>query len=229
MAKKKKNANYVTDKTTQKKAAESKARVMAKRKKTAISAIITAAIAIVILGGIFVGMLLGGAFDYHPEVTEHVTIQLSGYSTTLHVELYGEDAPETVKHFKSLVNGHYYDGKSISAYKDGNLYFADASAGDAGIKGEFSKNGVKNKVPFEVGTLVMARGEGYDSGYARFFIVTEDTDLSTLGGEYAAFGKVSGGMEVIRELVGKLNPNADGSLSDAERVSIVSISAHDSH
>lgn len=229
MAKNKKNSNYVTDKTLQKKAEANKQKKAAKTKKTVKSVAVTSAVALVILAALFAVLYFGGAFDYIPEATEHVTITLDGYSTSLHVELYGEDAPETTKHFKSLTSGHYYDGKTLTAYKDGNLYFGEESSGNGGIKGEFADNGTKNKIPFKEGTLVMARGEGYDSAYGRFFIVTEDTDISSLKGSYAAFGRVTGGMEIIEEIVSKLNVGTDGSIPAAEQTKITSISAHDSH
>ena len=229
MASKKKNSNYVTDKTSKKKA-EAAQKKQAKQKKEQIKSIaIPAVVVLLILAAIFLVIYLGGGFDYIPEATEHVTIQLDGYGTSLHVELYGDDAPITVKQFKSLVSGHYYDGKTLTAYVDGNLYFGGDSEGDGGIKGEFSANGVKNKVPFEVGTLVMARGESYDSGYSKFFVVTENTDISALQGNYAAFGRITGGMDVIEEIIGGLNVGADGLIPVSEQIKITSISSHDSH
>ena len=229
MAKNKKNSNYVTDKTVEKKAAEDKQKKAAKTKKQAKSIAVTSLITLVVLAALFSVLYFGGAFDYNPTATEHVSIALDGYSTTLHVELYGKDAPQSTGHFKSLVNGHYYNGKMITEYSDGNLYFGEAAAGKGGVKGEFADNGVKNKIPFKVGTLVMARGEEYDSAYGRFFIVTEDTDISSLKGSYAAFGRVTSGMEVIEEIIGKLNLDQNGKIPEAEQIKITSISAHDSH
>ena len=70
----------------------------------------------------------------------------------------------------------------------------------------------------------MARGEEYDSAYGRFFVVTEDTDVSKLKGSYAAFGRITDGMDVIEEIISKVDSN--GNLPE---VKILSISSHDSH
>lgn len=228
MANKKKNSNYVTEKTVKRKEAEAQKRKAVKTKKTVTAILVPTVTVLLVAAVIFTVMLLGGAFDYIPTATEHVAIELAGEGS-LHVELYGDDAPITVKHFKSLVSDEYYDGREITAYIDGNLYFLEKAVNVTGIKGEFSENGVQNKVPFKPGTLVMARGEDYDSAYGRFFIVTENTDVSALDGKYAAFGRITDGIDVINGIVSKLTPNSDGSIPPAERTIIDSISAHDAH
>ena len=228
MANKKKNSNYVTDKTSEKKAALAKKKRAKETRETVKNILVIAGVIIVALALIFAVLYFCGVFDAEP--TEHISITLDGYDTTLHAELYGNDAPETVKHILSLVNGGYFTAKSVNAYKDGNLYLGnETSESESGIKGEFAKNSVNNTVPFEVGTLVMARGEGYDSGYGRFFIVTEETDVASLQGNYAAFGKITGGYDVIKDIIAKLTPNADGSIYFGEQVKILSISTHGSH
>ena len=229
MAKSKKNSNYVTAKTAEKKQAATKQK-QAKQKKEQIRSIaVPAVILLLILGAIFAVIYFGGGFDYNPEATGHVAIQLEGYSTSLHVELYGDDAITTVRHFTSLVNSRYYDGKTLTAYSGGNLYFGAEETGKTGIKGEFAANETENKIPFRPGTLVMARGEDYDSAYGRFFVVTKDTDVSALKGNYAAFGRITDGMDVIEEIISKLNVDADGKIPAAEQITITEISAHDSH
>ena len=229
MANKKKNSNYVTEKTTNKKQAEAKKQKAKKTKKTVMSILVPAAILLVIAGVILTVMILGGAFDYIPTPTEHVAIELSGHGS-LHVELYGDDAPDTVKSFLALANSGYFNGKSIHALVDGNLYLGSEESGsNNGVVGEFSANGKENKIPFEVGTLVMARGDDYDSAYGRFFIVTKETDISALEGKYAPFGKITDGMTEIESIILNLTPNADGSIYAGERITITSISAHDSH
>ena len=224
----KKNSNYVTEKTIQKNAAESKRKAAEKKKKQIKSIAIPVGIALLVIAALLAVIYIGGGFDYNPEATEHVAISLEGYNTTLHVELYGNDAPNTVKHFNTLVNNYYYVGKYLTAYEGGKLFFGPESKVN-GIKGEFADNGVENKVPFKVGTLVMARGEEYDSAYGRFFVVTKDTDVSKLKGSYAAFGMITDGMDVIEEIVGKLNVGADGKIPTDQQVKILSISSHDSH
>ncbi len=231
MANKKKNSNYVTEKTVQKKAEDAKRKKSAKVKKTVKSVLIGVLIAVAVIGGVLAMLYFCGVFNYTPTSTDHVTIELDGYDTALHVELYGNDAPQTVKGFLSRVNGKHFDGKTVHALIDGSLHLGDVDMGaeSGGILGEFSANGITNKVPFEVGTLVMARDEDYDSGYARFFIVTEDTDVSALEGKYAPFGKITSGMTVIDEIIDGLAPNADGTIPESEQVTIKSISTHASH
>ena len=228
MASKKKNSNYVTDKTSKKKAEAAQKKQAEKTKKT-VMAILVPSVVVLLVAAVLLGvMIFGGAFDYMPEPTNHVSVTLDGYTETLHIELYGDDADKTVKHFLSLVNSKYYDGQTIEAYIDGNLYFSRVNS-TTGIQGEFESNGVENKIPFKPGTLVMARGEGKDSAYGRFFIVTENTDVSALKGNYAAFGRITGGMDVIEQIIDKINPAADGSIPVGEQVFISEISTHDAH
>lgn len=229
MANKKKNSNYVTEKTTQKKADEAKKKQALKVKRTVKSVLIGVAIAAVAIAAVLALLYFCGVFTYTPTATEHVSIEFEGYNTSLHVELYRNDAPETVKGFLSRVNGKHFDGKTIHALIDGSLHLGDLDSGveSGGVRGEFSANGVTNNIPFEVGTLVMARGEDYDSGYGRFFIVTEDTDVNALKGNYAPFGKITGGMSVIDEIISGLTPNDDGTIPESERVVIKSISTHE--
>lgn len=231
MSNKKKNSNYVTEKTAMKKEAEAKKRKAVKTKKTVMAVLVPALVVLLIAGVIFTVMFFGGAFDYIPEPTEHVAIELAGHGS-LHVELYGKDAPKTVESFLALAKGGYFNDKTVNALIDGNLYLgSEESASDKGIVGEFSANGKENKVPFKVGTLVMARGEDYDSAYGRFFIVTEDTDVRALKGNYAAFGRItdSDGIEVIEKLIEGINPKSDGTIPATEQVFISSVSSHAHH
>ena len=231
MANKKKNSNYVTEKTAMKKEAAAKQRKAAKTKKTVMAVLVPTLAVLLIAAVILTVMVLGGAFDYIPEPTEHVAIDLAGHGS-LHVELYGNDAPETVKSFLALANGGYFNGKMVNALIDGSLYLGSEESGtEKGVVGEFSANGKENKVPFKVGTLVMARGEDYDSAYGRFFIVTKDTDTAALKGNYAAFGRITDkdGIELVEKLIEGLHPNSDGEIPATEQVSINSISSHEHH
>ena len=194
-----------------------------RRIKTAIGVIsVIAAI------GIFIGILFAaGAFDYQPQSTYDVLVTIENYGS-LHVELYGNDAPETVSHFLKLVEEGYYNGKNVSKLFDDLMYMGGENASsDSGIKGEFSANGVKNKVSHERGTLSMARGEAYDSAYGQFFIVR--TDSPELDGNYAAFGKITSGMEVIDKIFNEIKTDENGMIAADKQPKITSISAHASH
>mgnify|MGYP003311171686 CR=1 FL=1 len=145
-----------------------------------------------------------------------------GLGTEIHVssKAQGETvyipACVTKSDVNDLVYNDFYIGAGAEPYKNG-------------VEGEFSANGKENKIPFEVGTLVMARGDDYNSAYGAFFIVTEDTDVKALEGKYAAFGKITDGMDAIEAIIAGLTPDADGKIPEAQQVKITGISEHASH
>ena len=230
MANKKKNSNYVTEKNAQKQEAIAKKKQSEKTKKLVKTIALVTLITVLVVGAIVAGLYFMGVFDYIPEGTSDVLISFDGGKGSLHVELYGNDAPNSVAFFLALAKDGHFNGKAINAYKDGNLYIdAEMSPTGNGLDGEFSANGKENKIPFEVGTLVMARGDDYNSAYGAFFIVTKDTDVKALEGKYAAFGKITDGMDAIESIIAGLTPNADGTIPEAQQVKITSISEHASH
>lgn len=119
-------------------------------------------------------------------------------------ELYPETAPITVENFVKLINENFFDGlifhRVIKGFMiqgggyDRNLNHKDT----ASIKGEFASNGVKNDLLHTRGVLSMARTPNPDSASSQFFIMHEDAPH--LDGEYAAFGKVVEGIEVVDEI-----------------------------
>ena len=230
MANKRKNSNYVTEKTVAKRTAEEKKALESKAKRTRriiVAGVLTALfITAVILSG-----FLFDVYEYVPKVTSHTSIALSD-GTTLHAELYGSDAPKTVAHIEKLAGASYFTGKSILSYKDGIIYLGDDDKGNPslGIEGEFKENGIKNKVEFTRGTLVMARDEGYNTGYAQIMILTED--MPELEGKYAAFGFITDGLdELIETLEGGgvyYENGTDGKIT-AGAPTISSFSSHASH
>ncbi|MBE6638556.1 MAG: peptidylprolyl isomerase [Ruminococcaceae bacterium] len=118
------------------------------------------------------------------------------------LELYPEHAPITVDNFLSLVDDGFYDGLTFHRiYKGFMIQGGDPEGdgtGDSGknIKGEFSANGVDNPLSHTRGTISMARGAySMDSASCQFFIC--DADSTFLDGQYAAFGKVIAGMDVV--------------------------------
>ena len=196
-----------------------------KRKRKALLGVIAA----VVFVGAFIGILfLTGAFDYQPQPTYDVLITVANYGS-IHVELYGNDAPETVTHFRSLADSGYYNGKSVFKLLDDLMYMGDENASDPtrGIKGEFSENGFENKVRHERGTLSMARGADPDSAYGQFFIVTKDSPA--LDGKYAAFGKITSGMDVIDNILRSVTPDENGMIPKDKQPIITSVSGHAPH
>lgn len=116
-------------------------------------------------------------------------------------ELYPEVAPITVKNFVKLCNNHFYDGlifhRVIKGFMiQGGGYDTSKRNKETGaIKGEFASNGVKNDLKHTRGVLSMARTMVPDSASSQFFIM--HADAPHLDGEYAAFGKVSEGLDVV--------------------------------
>ena len=122
----------------------------------------------------------------------------------IELELYGDTAPITVKNFVDLANDGFYDGLTFHRIIDGFMIQggdpkADGTGGsDKNIKGEFESNGVENDISHVRGVISMARSKDMDSASTQFFIVQEDSTY--LDGEYAAFGKVTSGMEIVDKI-----------------------------
>ena len=116
-------------------------------------------------------------------------------------ELYPEVAPNTVNNFVSLVKKGFYDGvifhRVISGFmiQGGDPNGNGTGGSEKTIKGEFSANGVENDISHVRGVISMARANDPDSGSSQFFIVHEDSTF--LDGQYAAFGHVTDGMDVV--------------------------------
>ena len=135
------------------------------------------------------------------------------------LELYPEHAPITVKNFLKLVDEKFYDGLTFHRiYKGFMIQGGDPKGdgtGDSGetIKGEFSANGVENTLSHTRGTVSMARGSySMDSASCQFFIC--DADSPFLDGQYAAFGKVIAGMDVVDAIAAvEVSANAFGEMS----------------
>ena len=124
----------------------------------------------------------------------------------IRLELYPEIAPESVKNFIALANSGFYDGlifhRVISGFmiQGGDPDGRGTGGPGYSIKGEFSANGVENDISHVRGVLSMARATPYDSGGSQFFIVHKDSTF--LDGQYAAFGRVISGMDVVDRIAG---------------------------
>ena len=128
------------------------------------------------------------------------TITMKGGGAIV-IELYPEVAPESVKNFISLANSGFYDGLIFHRVILGFMIQGGDPEGKGtggpgySIKGEFAANGVKNDISHLRGVISMARSSAYDSAGSQFFIV--QTDSTYLDGNYAAFGRVTSGMDVV--------------------------------
>lgn len=119
-------------------------------------------------------------------------------------ELYPEVAPNTVNNFISLVNQHFYDGLIFHRVIKGFMIQGGCPNGNGiggpgyYIAGEFAYNGFENSLKHEAGVLSMARAMHPNSAGSQFFIMHETSPH--LDGQYAAFGKVIEGMDVVNRI-----------------------------
>lgn len=142
----------------------------------------------------------------------HVEIQIKDYGT-IKAELDADVAPVSVSNFVSLAKSGFYDGLTFHRIISGFMIQGGDPKGDGtggsgkNIKGEFSANGVENSISHVRGTISMARAQEYDSASSQFFIMHQDS--ASLDGQYAAFGKVTEGIEIVDQICEK-TPVVDG-------------------
>lgn len=130
-----------------------------------------------------------------------VAIEVKDFGT-MTLELYPDVAPKTVENFLAYVNDGFYDGLTFHRIVKGfMIQGGDPTINGSGkttrkaIKGEFSSNGVENNLAHERGVISMARTSVKDSATSQFFICHEAAPH--LDGDYAAFGKVIDGLDVL--------------------------------
>lgn len=127
-------------------------------------------------------------------------LEIADYGTII-LALDADSAPATVTNFVNLVNEGFYDGLTFHRIIDGYLIQGGDPKGDGTgsstytIPGEFASNGYNNPISHVRGTISMARTKDYDSASAQFFIVQQDA--TALDGDYAAFGSVISGIEIV--------------------------------
>ena len=133
----------------------------------------------------------------------HAEIEIENYGT-ITLELDADTAPISVENFCTLAGDGFYDGltfhRIISGFmiQGGDPDGTGSGGSDKTIKGEFSSNGVENNISHVRGVISMARSDAPDSASSQFFIVHEDSTF--LDGEYAAFGHVTSGMEIVDDI-----------------------------
>lgn len=130
----------------------------------------------------------------------HVVLDIKDYGQ-IELELDADVAPVSVTNFINLANKGYYDGLTFHRIiSDFMMQGGDGSAKKpeiniANINGEFWENGIENNISHKRGVISMARSAAYDSASSQFFICREDSEF--LDGQYAAFGHVTSGMDVV--------------------------------
>lgn len=143
------------------------------------------------------------SYEETNEITNYVKLETT--KGIILAELYPDVAPITVENFQNLVNEKFYDGLIFHrVIKDFMIQGGDPEGTGLGgssktIKGEFKNNGVNNDLSHTRGVISMARNSiSMDSASSQFFIVQKDSTY--LDGDYAAFGKVIAGMDVVDKI-----------------------------
>lgn len=132
-----------------------------------------------------------------------VTIEMEN-GKKIRLELYPEIAPITVANFEKLAKSGFYDGlifhRVIKGFmiQGGDPEGTGMGGSSERIKGEFAANGIKNDLKHERGVISMARSQNPNSASSQFFIMHKDAPH--LDGQYAAFGRVIEGIEVVDEI-----------------------------
>ena len=145
----------------------------------------------------------------------------------IELELYEDKAPITVNNFKNLVKRGFYDGlifhRVIAGFmiQGGDPTGTGYGGSGENIKGEFALNGVKNDISHVRGVISMARSQRPNSASSQFFIMHADGKF--LDGQYAAFGKVTKGMEVVDEIAGVKTDYSDRPIIDMRMKSVTLI------
>ena len=146
---------------------------------------------------------------------------------TMTAELYPETAPITVENFAKLVKEGFYDGLIFHRVIEGFMIQGGDPTGTGmggpgyQIKGEFSSNGVKNDLKHTRGVLSMARSMMPDSAGSQFFIMHEDAPH--LDGQYAAFGKLTDGFDVLDEIASCDTDRSDRPKNEQKMAKVVII------
>ena len=152
-----------------------------------------------------------------PKELPIATIVIKDYGT-VKAELYPHIAPNTVNNFISLANSGFYNELTFHrVIKDFMVQGGDPEGSGMGgpgyrIKGEFTKNKFKNDLKHTEGILSMARSQSKNSAGSQFFIMTKDAPH--LDGQYASFGKVISGMNIIHEIENTQTGSGDKPVKD---------------
>lgn len=154
----------------------------------------------------------------------HVKIHMKDYGT-IELELDADQAPITVTNFVKLAEEGFYDGLTFHRIAKGFMMQGgdpngNGSGGsDQEIKGEFSSNGVDNTLSHTRGAISMARTNIPDSASSQFFIMHQDGTF--LDGQYACFGYVTDGMEIVDEICENAVVMGDGETVPAENQPVI--------
>ena len=163
--------------------------------------------------------------EFDTSLTYYADIEIEDYGT-ITVLLDQEAAPVTVENFVTLAESGFYDGLTFHRIIEGFMMQGgdpngDGTGGsDETIVGEFTDNGHDNDLSHTRGAISMARSSEYDSASSQFFIVHEDSS-SSLDGQYAVFGYVTEGMEIVDEVCETAEPTDDNGSIASDKQPII--------
>ena len=149
--------------------------------------------------------------------------------STMEGELYPDIAPQSVYNFIDLCNHNYYDGLIFHRVIPGFMIQGGCPEGTGMggpgycIKGEFFYNGFKNELKHKRGVLSMARSSSPNSAGSQFFVMHEDA--RHLDGQYAAFGKLTSGLEVV-DAIASVRTNAQDRPLEDQRIATITVDTH---
>ena len=182
-----------------------------------------AGVCVAVLAGVLIWALTSGGGSAESG-KHHVAITVRDYGT-ITVELDADAAPITVQNFLDLAGSGFYDGLTFHRIMEGFMIQGgdpeDTGMGgsDKTIKGEFSANGVENPLSHTRGAISMARSSAMDSASSQFFIVQKDSTF--LDGQYACFGYVTNGMDVVDAIAADAQPTDGNGTIPADQQPVI--------
>lgn len=182
-----------------------------------------AGVCVAVLAGVLIWALTSGGGSGESG-KHHVAITVRDYGT-ITVELDADAAPITVQNFLDLADSGFYDGLTFHRIMEGFMIQGGDPEGtgmggsDKTIKGEFSANGVENPLSHTRGAISMARSSAMDSASSQFFIVQKDSTF--LDKQYACFGYVTDGMDVVDAIAADAQPTDDNGTIPADQQPVI--------
>lgn len=205
--------NNKTNTAVSKKQAEREARLKRAKRKKIIKISILVGIIVAILAITLTVVLVINARNKKEEaiknnnIITYATISFGDYGSAV-VRLDNKNAPQTTERFIKYAKNGKYEGLEFTSVENGCLK-TDFEQDWANIFGEFFKNGYNNNLSHKKGVISMQRDADYNSGNGAFFFTTED-ESAALDKNYAAFGEITSGMDVIEKIAKDVSEN-DGS------------------
>ena len=182
-----------------------------------------AGVCVAVLAGVLIWALTSGSGSGESG-KHHVAITVRDYGT-ITVELDADAAPITVQNFLDLADSGFYDGLTFHRIMEGFMIQGGDPEGtgmggsDKTIKGEFSANGVENPLSHTRGAISMARSSAMDSASSQFFIVQKDSTF--LDDQYACFGYVTNGMDVVDAIAADAQPTDGNGTIPADQQPVI--------